>query len=94
MSVELDKEILTLEEAAEFLSISPRSLRAAAARGEIPARKIARQWRFSRFALHRWLSRSSENPYLRHAGTLADHPLWDDVQETIAAERKRQAASE
>jgi len=81
------KEILTLEEAAELLGISPRALREAAARGEVPARKIARRWRFSRFALHQWLG--STNPYLRHLGALADNPLWAEVQRAIEAERER-----
>lgn len=83
-----EKEVLTLEEAAELLDISPRALREAAARGELPAQKIARRWRFSRFALHRWLSGGGTNPYLRHVGTLADNPLWAEVQATIEAERE------
>lgn len=88
------KEILTLEEAAELLDISKKALREAATRGEVPARKIARQWRFSRFALHRWLSRAENaHPYLRHAGALADNPLWEEVQATLESERKTQRSS-
>jgi len=82
----IPKEILTLEEAAELLHISPRALREAASRGEVPARKIARRWRFSRFALHQWLG--GTNPYLRHLGALADNPLWAEVQAAIEAERE------
>jgi excisionase family DNA binding protein len=81
------KEVLTLEETAELLDISPRALREAAARGEVPAQKIARRWRFSRFALHQWLG-AGTNPYLRHVGTLADNPLWAEVQATIEAKRE------
>jgi len=84
------KEILTLEEAAEFLGISPKALREAAARGEVPACKIAHRWRFSRFALHQWLSGSGAHPYLRHAGVLAENPLWKEVQAEIEAERQGQ----
>jgi len=85
----MDKEILNLSEAAELLRISRRALRKAAARGEIPGRLIARKWRFSRFALHQWLNQQ-QNPYLKHAGALADNPLWNDVMAHIEAERKRQ----
>jgi excisionase family DNA binding protein len=87
----MEKEILTLEEAAELLEISPRALREAAARGEVPARKVANRWRFSRFALHRWLSGLEKaHPYLSHAGALADNPLWEEVQGAIAQARRAQ----
>ena len=86
-----EKEVLTLKEAAELLGVSPRALREAAARGEVPARKIAHRWRFSRFALHRWLSGlEPSEPYLRHAGALADNPLWEEVQEAIQQARRAQ----
>lgn len=84
------KEILTLEETAEFLGISPKALREAAARGEVPGCKIARRWRFSRFALHQWLSGSGAHRYLRHAGVLAENPLWENVQAAIETERQTQ----
>lgn len=83
------KEILTLEEAAELLDVSRRALREAAARGEVPGCKIARRWRFSRVALHQWLSDTEKaHPYLRHAGALADNPLWEEVQAAIVRERE------
>ncbi|HED03694.1 MAG TPA: DNA-binding protein [Candidatus Fraserbacteria bacterium] len=86
----MSKEILTLEEAAALLEVSPRALREAAARGEVPAQKVARRWRFSRFALHRWLAGGTANPYIEHAGALAENPLWDEVQAAIAEERAAQ----
>jgi len=84
------KEILTLEEAAKLLEISPRALREAATRGEVPAQKIARQWRFSRFALHQWLNSEVANPYLRHVGALSSNPLWDEVEAAMEEERSSQ----
>lgn len=83
------KEILDLKEAAELLKMSPRALREAAAYGKVPGRRIARRWRFSRFALHLWLS-GPENPYKKHVGALADNPLWAEVMQTIQGERQRQ----
>ncbi len=92
----MSKEILTLEEAAKLLEISPRALREAATRGEVPAQKIACQWRFSRFALHQWLSGKIVNPYLHHTGVLASNPLWDEVQAAVEDERtaQRRASSQ
>ena len=83
------QEILDLKEAAELLKMSPRALREAAKRGEVPGRCVASRWRFSRFALHQWLS-GQENPYKKHVGALADNPLWVEVIQAIQGERERQ----
>lgn len=48
-------EILTLGEAAKFLKIGRNTLYALARRGEIPARKIGREWRFVSTALIDWV---------------------------------------
>jgi excisionase family DNA binding protein len=87
----MDKEIFSLEEAAAFLGISSRALRAAAARGEIPGRRIARRWLFSRWALHEWLARSeSLHPLAQFAGIFQDSPTFNEVVATIEAESERQ----
>ena len=93
----MDKEILNLEETAALLDISPHALREAAARGEVPGRRIATQWRFSRPALHAWLARSEDavspsDPWLPFAGIFADSPIFEEVMANIAAERERQRA--
>ena len=51
----LTKEVLNVEEAAEFLGFAPYTIREKAREGEIPARKIGREWRFSRQMLLEWL---------------------------------------
>jgi excisionase family DNA binding protein len=45
------REVLNVEEAAELLGVSAWTVRDLAHRGELPARKIGRAWRFSRLAL-------------------------------------------
>lgn len=45
------KEVLNVEEAAEFLGFSPYTIREKARLGEIPGRKVGREWRFLRAAL-------------------------------------------
>lgn len=40
--------IMSLEQAAEYLSIKPMSLRALARDGKLPAAKIGRAWRFNK----------------------------------------------
>jgi len=54
--MKMQKEVLTVEEAAELLRLSKRSLYKLVSQGEIPAKKILNKWRLDRDALKRWLS--------------------------------------
>jgi excisionase family DNA binding protein len=47
--------VLTPGEAVALLRIEESQLREAAERGELPARQIAAEWRFSRDAVLNWL---------------------------------------
>jgi excisionase family DNA binding protein len=60
-----NKEVLNADEAAEFLGFNPYTVREKARLGEIPGRKIGREWRFSREALLEWL-KDGQAP--RHKG--------------------------
>lgn len=51
----VESDILTLDEAAAYLRVHPRTLRTKASEGEVPAAKIGRVWRFHREQLERWL---------------------------------------
>ncbi|HWV86266.1 MAG TPA: helix-turn-helix domain-containing protein [Capillimicrobium sp.] len=48
-------DVLTLEEAAELLRVTPEALAARAEAGEVPGRRIGDEWRFRREALLAWL---------------------------------------
>jgi excisionase family DNA binding protein len=48
-------EVLTLAEAADLLQVEPEVVEAMAAGGDVPARRLGDDWRFSRIALLRWL---------------------------------------
>ena len=52
---ERTKEVLDVQEAADLLGVSVWTMRDAANKGEVPARKVGRAWRFSRQALLEWL---------------------------------------
>lgn len=56
------KSILTIEEAAELLGISVKTFNKVLHTENLPARKIGREWKFSRQALIEWVGagRSSE----------------------------------
>lgn len=49
------REILNVDQAAEFLGFSAYTIREKARVGEIPGRKVGREWRFSREQLLEWL---------------------------------------
>jgi len=49
------KEVLTTNEAAEFLSLTPYTLREYAKKGLVPARKVGKSWRFVKADLLAWL---------------------------------------
>jgi len=50
------KDVLTVNDAAEFLGISPYTVRKQARQGLIPGRKVGKEWRFSRESLVEWLA--------------------------------------
>jgi excisionase family DNA binding protein len=49
-------EVLTSEQAAELLQLDVATVEGLASSGELPGRKLAGRWRFSRAALVEWLS--------------------------------------
>jgi excisionase family DNA binding protein len=49
-------EVLTVDEAAVFLQVSKQTVRSAAAAGQLPGKKVGKEWRFSRSGLIAWLS--------------------------------------
>jgi excisionase family DNA binding protein len=53
------KDVLNAEEAAEFLGFNPYTIREKARLGEIPGRKVGREWRFSRRRLLEWIEEDS-----------------------------------
>lgn len=50
-----NNEVMTLTEVAEYLQLAERTVLRMAQRGEIPAAKVASQWRFIRSLVREWL---------------------------------------
>lgn len=59
----MEKEILNMEEAAEFFNVSIKTFIKLLKEEKVPARKIGREWRFSRQALVQWLSSGDSQQY-------------------------------
>ena len=53
-------DVLTIEQAAEYLQISQSTLYKEAQKGKIPCKKIGKRWRFHRDALAKWMGEMPE----------------------------------
>lgn len=53
------KEVLSAEEAAQFLGLNPDDVRRYARKGMIPARKVGKRWLFHKAHLIEWLRGNS-----------------------------------
>jgi excisionase family DNA binding protein len=57
------ENFLTVEEVAEYLKLSPYTIREYAKDGKIPAVKFGRAWRFSPQAIKKWIEK--EDPLMK-----------------------------
>lgn len=60
----MDHDVLNLEQVIEFFGVSERTMIKLLREEHIPARKIGREWRFSKSALLRWLGEGDSVNYL------------------------------
>jgi excisionase family DNA binding protein len=68
------KEIFTVQELAGYLKMNPTILRSKASKGEIPAFKLGRQYRFDMEKIDRWLSHQAVTRSL-HILIVDDDPI-------------------
>ena len=54
----LNTQVFTTKEAAEYLKINKQVLEKYLRQGDVPARRVGRQWRISKLALDLWLAPS------------------------------------
>lgn len=58
------KDILTLDEASQLFQVSTKTFLKLLREDSIPARKVGREWRFSREALIKWISEGNSQDYV------------------------------
>lgn len=51
----MTQQLMTVEEVAKYLQLNPQTVSRMAARGELPAAKVGRHWRFRREILDKFL---------------------------------------
>lgn len=88
-------EVLTLEEAATYLRVSPEALLRQVIQRNLPGRKIEDSWRFLKTAIDDWLRASdSQNILLQQIGLLADDESLADLRTEIYQARERPEVDE
>ena len=88
--VRLLPDVLTLDEAAEYLRLSKEILERQAAKGYIPGRRIEDTWRFLKAAIDEWLrSQDSRTILIQQGGALADDETLAELRSAIYAQRGR-----
>ncbi len=65
MTVIPDRDILNIEEAAALLGVSVKTFNKVLHTENLPARKIGREWKFSRQALIEWVGAGRSNEFYR-----------------------------
>ncbi len=90
---DVPRDILNIDEAAELLGVSLKTFNKVLHAEDMPARKIGREWKFSRKALIEWVGSGRSSEFYRENGR-------DDDEETItpapprAVERATERAGE
>lgn len=67
MSGSNDREILNIEEASALLGVSIKTFNKVLHSEDMPARKIGREWKFSRQALIDWVGSGSSTDFYRES---------------------------
>jgi excisionase family DNA binding protein len=70
-----DREILNIDGAAAFLGVSIKTFSKVLREGDVPGRKVGREWKFSRQALIEWVSARTSRDFLdAQDAALGDEP--------------------
>lgn len=86
----MSSTVLTIEELADYLKLSPETVLLQATQGRLPGRKIADNWRFLKDAIDDWLrSQDTRTIFLQQAGALADDESLDELCAQIYQSRGR-----
>lgn len=83
-----EREILNIDEAAELLGVSVKTFNKVLHRTDMPARKVGREWKFSRRALIDWVGSGRASDFYRGGvGEEAEEAVGGD--EIVPAPRAR-----
>lgn len=75
MSGSPDRDILNIEEAAQLLGVSVKTFNKVLHTQDMPARKIGREWKFSRQALIDWVGSGRSHDFYKESSTGKNHTI-------------------
>ncbi|MBD1854700.1 MULTISPECIES: helix-turn-helix domain-containing protein [Leptolyngbya] len=88
-------EVLTLEETAAYLRLSPEVVERQAIQGSLPGRNIENEWRFLKSAIDDWLrTPNSHTALLQQIGALAHDETLAELRDSIYRDRGRPEVDE
>ena len=82
-----DQEILNIDGAAAFLGVSVKTFSKVLREGDVPGRKVGREWKFSRQALIDWIGSARSAEFLESG----DEP---DTQASKSSHTARRSAGD
>jgi len=80
MSEEL-REVLNIEEAAALLGVSVKTFNKVLHSENLPARKIGREWKFSRQALIDWVASGTSRDFYRESPTAPENGAGEQADQ-------------
>lgn len=91
-------DVLTLEEAADYLRVPATEVVRLVTESGLPGRKTSTDWRFLKSAIQVWLTQPERplgnSALLALAGQFANDPFLDEIVEEVYSQRKRPAAKD
>ena len=73
MSDSNDRDILNIDDAAQLLGVSVKTFNKVLHTQSIPARKIGREWKFSRRALIEWVGSGRSDEFYKESQSSSDN---------------------
>ena len=73
MSGSNDRDILNIDDAAQLLGVSVKTFNKVLHTQSIPARKIGREWKFSRRALIEWVGSGRSDEFYKESQSSSDN---------------------
>jgi excisionase family DNA binding protein len=84
MSDNGERDVMNIDEAAALLGVSVKTFNKVLHTQSLPARKVGREWKFSRRALIEWVGSGRSDQFYREPGDLNGEPerTGDDGRRT------------
>jgi excisionase family DNA binding protein len=90
-----DDVILSLEEVSEIFKVSTKTILKMLREEDLPARKIGREWRFSRRALFQWMTNGRSQQYVHDENQVKDYfnqiaPQYNEQRRVVYGDALRE----